>query len=63
MLKTILFTCLVFHAMLFSGTMSFLLYLNGHEDGSAYKDMRIREEETKKKEKEKEEEEAEEEKD
>lgn len=27
--------------MMFSSTMSFLLYLNGHEDGSAYKDIRI----------------------
>jgi hypothetical protein len=39
------------HAMLFSSTRGFLLYLNRHEDGSAYKDMRIRKEKKKKKKK------------
>lgn len=38
------------HAMSFSSRTSFLLYLNGHEDESAYKDIR-REKTEKKKEK------------
>jgi len=39
--------------MLFASTMSFLLYLNGHEYESAYKDTRIGKEKKNKKKKKK----------
>jgi len=43
--------CLLLHAMPFSSTTSLLLYLNGHDDESAYKDTRIRKKKKKKKKK------------
>jgi hypothetical protein len=39
--RRLLVTWFVLHAMLFASTMSFLLYLNGHEYENAYKDTRI----------------------